>query len=308
MDSTSLSFGTLFSNAVGIEDATKKNNATDNLSISEGSNSLSIDRRKPATVSDILGLKLGQLSGTDYKFIIDAIIFRANDVVPYLMDNYNKTSTAIAGIDTFSFTADAKVVATFQNRFSIVFKPSTLSVNSIVVTATSIGSVATIKWNTFGENAVAYYTIEKSIDGANYTSIGQSIAQNKANAIYTFTDNAMVKTAFYRIKAVNTDGTVIYGNTFKLTTHFLPLITIYPNPLVSKTLNFSFTNVPAGKYLVNIYNVLGQRVQEVAINHSGGNGCNAITINGLMHSGIYNVTIRDSGGHTLYQTNLSVQP
>jgi len=308
MDSTSLSFGTLFSNAVGIEDATKKNNATDNLSISEGSYSLSIDRRKPATASDILGIKLGQLSGTDYKFVVDATIFRANDVVPYLMDNYSKTTTAIIGIDTIAFTADAKVSATFQNRFSFVFKPVILSVNSIVVTATLIGTVATIKWNTVGENGIVNYIIEKSIDGISYTSIGQQSAENPASASYTFTDNVMGITTFYRIKTLNSDGTVAYSNTVKLTTHHSPFTIIYPNPLIGKKLNVSFTDIAAGKYSVNFNNVLGQRIQEVAISHTGGNGIHTIIVNGLIHSGIYSVIIRDSGGHVVYQTNLSVQP
>ena len=308
MDSTSVAFGTLFSNSVGIEDATKKNNATDNLSISEGSNSLSIDRRKPATVSDVLDIKLGQLSGTDYKFIIDATILRANDVVPFLMDNYNKTSTQIAGMDTVSFTADAKVAATFQNRFSIVFKPSTLSVNSIVVTANLISNVASIKWNTFGENAIAYYTIEKSTDGANYISIGQQVAQNTSNAVYTFTDKAMVTTTFYRLRVVNSDGTSTYSNTAKLSAHQLPIINIYPNPLTSRTMKISFTNVSAGNFTVDINNLLGKRVQEVVFSHSGGNCSHTITIKGPISEGIYNVIIRDAGGQAIYQTNLYARP
>lgn len=308
IDSTTAVFGTLFSNAVGIEDATKKNNATDNLSISEGNSSLSTDRRKPATASDVLGIKLGQLSGTAYELILDATIYRANNVVPYLVDNYTKTSAALSGIDTIAFTADAKVTATFQNRFSIVFKPAALSVNSMVVTATSIGNIATIKCNTTGEKGILRFELEKSIDGANYTSIGQQAAENTSNASYTFTDNAFITTIFYRIKAVNRDGTVSYSNTVKHTTHRSTLTRIYPNPLVGKTLNIGFTNIASGKYIVNINNLLGQRVQEIAFTHSGGNVNHAIIVNGLLRAGMYHLTIKDARSQTVYQTNLFIQP
>jgi hypothetical protein len=78
--------------------------------------------------------------------------------------------------------------------------------------------------------------------------------------------------------------------------------------LVGKTLELSFINLAAGKYTVNINNMLGQKVQEVAISHAGGNAKHAITVNNTMLAGTYIVTILNASGYKIYQSKLSFQP
>ena len=309
MDGAIAVFGTQFSNTVGLEDNTKMSNASDNLSIIENGQSLSIDARLPATTSDVLGLGLGQLSGTTYQLEIDATAYTINGVVPYLNDAYKKTSVALtAGINTIDFIVDTKVVATYQNRFSIVFKPTTLAVNSLLASATANGSLATIKWNTVGENGVSHFVVEKSIDGKNFTKIGLEAAKNTSTASYMVTDkDAVSTTSYYRIKAISTVGTLAYSNIVKLTNDHSQLFSIYPNPLIGKTLNVQLGNVVAGKYSVSITNALGQRVSESTLAHAGGSGSQTISVNGNLVAGVYQVTIRSTESkQVVYTSNLSV--
>jgi len=121
--------------------------------------------------------------------------------------------------------------------------------------------------------------------------------------------NSVVEASnYYRIKAVSQVGTVSYSNIAKLTTNNSPLTTIYPNPLVGKILNVSLSNVVAGKYVVSIYNVLGEKVSEQSINHSGGSATHTLTINKTLAAGTYSVVIRELGSSQLvYQTSLAVQ-
>ena len=309
MDGAVAVFGSQFSNGIGIEDAGKMSNASDNLSIIEAGKNLSIDGRLPAKVSDKLPISLGQLSGTNYQLVIDASVFTGNGVTPYLQDTYLNKATALSnGIDTFSFTADAKVAATYQGRFSVVFKPTTLSVNSIVATATANGNVATIKWNTVGENGVAKFEVEKSIDGSGFTKIGEMAAKNTATASYSATDKDEFTTTYYRIKAISFDGVVTYSNITKLITNNELGITLYPNPLVGRKLSFDFNNLVTGKFVVSITNALGQKVAESTIAHTGGNGTHAINIEHSIAAGVYNVVIRDlNSKEQVFQTSLSIQ-
>ncbi len=310
MDGAVAVFGAQFSNAIGVEDNVKMSNASDNLSILEAGKSLSIDGRLPVTVNDVLGINIGSLSGTTYQLEIDATAYSSNGLTAYLRDAYKNTTVALAaGMNTISFTADTKVAATYQNRFSIIFKPSTLSVNSIVATATVNGSVATITWNTVGEKEVAKFEVEKSTDGASFTQIAEQVAKNTASASYTTTDNAATAAAnYYRIKAVSTDGTITYSNTAKLTTNNLQLTTIYPNPLTGKTLNVQLGNVVAGKYKISVTNTLGQKVAESTIVHVGANGTHTVNINSTIATGVYNVVITSiESNQTIYQTSLSIQ-
>ncbi len=309
MDGAVAVFGTQFSNAIGVEDNVKMSNAADNLSILEGTKSLSIDGRLPAIANDVLVINIGSLSGTTYQLEIDATAYTANGLTAYLHDAYKNTTTALAaGINTISFTADAKVAATYQNRFSIVFKPTTLAVNSFVASAKVNGTIATINWNTVGENGVTSYEVEKSNDGTLFTAIAQQVAKNTATASYTATDDKVTVTTYYRIKAISTDGTITYSNIAKLSTNNSPLTTIYPNPLTGNTFNVQLGNVVAGKYVVSITNALGQKVAESTIAHAGGNGTHSVNIESSIAKGVYNVLITSVDSKQLiYQTNLSVQ-
>ena len=308
VDGAAAAFSSSFTNTYGPQDAKKISGSSDNLFITDKGRSLSIDGRLPATASDILPISLSSLSGTTYQLVVNASTYTANGFAPYLVDAYSKTTTAITGIDTIAFTANTSVAATYKNRFSIVFKPTTLSVNSIVATVIANGNTATITWNTVGEKGVAKFEVEKSTDGSSFASIGQQTAKNTATASYTAIDKDVVATTFYRIKAISTDGTIAYSNTVKLTTNHLQLTTIYPNPLTGKTLNVQLGNVVAGKYVVSIYNSLGQKVVESAITHAGGNGTHAVNIEGTVAAGVYNVIIRElNSKEQVFQSSLSVQ-
>ena len=226
-----------------------------------------------------------------------------------LYDAYKNTTTALSGVDTVEFTVDSKTASSYANRFSIIFTPSALAVNSIVASASLNNRIATITWNTIGEKGESRFEVEKSTDGKNFAPIGQQAAKNTSTASYSTTDNNVTATSYYRIKAVSETGAVNYSNVAKLTTNNSPLITIYPNPLVGKTLNVQVTNVAAGKYVVSIYNVLGEKVAEQSIAHSGGSATHAITINNTLARGIYSVTIREaSSNQIVHQTSISVQP
>ena len=309
LDGAAAAFSSNFTNTYGAQDAKKLSGSSDNLFITDKGRSLSIDGRLPATASDVLPISLSSLSGTDYQLVVNAATYIANGYAPYLVDAYSKTTTAITGIDTIDFTANTSVAATYQNRFSIVFKPTTLAVNSIVATATANGNLATITWNTVGEKGVAKFEVEKSTDGTSFASIGQQAAKNTVTASYTATDKDVVTTTFYRIKAVSTDGTIAYSNIAKLTYNLqLTTYNLYPNPLVGKTLNVQLNNVTVGKYVVSIYNSLGQKVIEQAISHAGGNGTHSLNIESSIAKGVYNVVIQEvNSKEPVFQTSLSIQ-
>lgn len=312
LDAAAVAFKSGFSNTVyGPQDALKFSTSTDNLFISNKGKSLSIDGRLPATTSDVIVLAISKPTTTNYQLLVDATSYNGNGLSPYLVDSYKNTTTALsAGVNTIDFTADTTVAATYANRFSIVFKSGELPVNSIAASATLSNKVATITWNTVGEKNVASYIVEKSADAKTFTAIGQVTAKNTSSASYNTTDNSITATTYYRIKAVSTSGSVSYSNVAKVSTdNRLPSYSIYPNPLKGNTLNVSLDNVIAGKYVVSISNLLGQKVLTQTISHEGGSSSHALTINATLAAGIYNVTISEASSKQIVsQTKLSVQP
>ena len=264
----------------------------------------------PATASDAIALKISNPTATAYRLSIDASAYANNGFEPLLYDAYKNTTKALGvGTTTVDFTVDTAKAASFSNRFTILFAPSALPVNSIVANASLSNKTATITWNTVGEKNVASYEVEKSTDAKNFTAIGQVTAKNTATASYAATDNSVVATTYYRIKAISTAGNISYSNVAKVTYDLrLTTYALYPNPLTGKTLNVSLDNVVAGKYTVSISNALGQRVIAQTISHTGGSATHAISINNALTAGVYNVSISEANSkQVVHQSSLIVE-
>ncbi|MFP5041945.1 beta strand repeat-containing protein [Parasediminibacterium sp. JCM 36343] len=312
MDKATLAFDSSFSNSYdGNIDVPKLPNASDNLSIKQGSNSLSIYGRKPGTKDDIIGLLLDGFSKAKYQLQVDATAYNGGGLTAFVYDSYLKTATALQpAVNTITFTADNAVAASYQDRFSIVFKPTILSVNSITASATLKDGAATVSWNTIGENKVAGYTVEKSTNGAAYTKIATVTAKNTASASYSAVDNNVASgTTYYRIKATSFDGSIAYSNVTSVTLATEnSQFTLYPNPVINSKLNVKLENVNAGKYTVSIYNSLGQKVHEEAVSHNGGSAVLALSINSKLATGMYNITIGSANSkQVVYETSVTVE-
>jgi hypothetical protein len=91
---------------------------------------------------------------------------------------------------------------------------STLPVTITNLSATSRNEGNLVQWQTSSEINTKAFFIEKSIDGRNYTTIGEVAAagQSSTTRSYRFTD-ALVKpgTNYYRLRAVDRDGQFTYS-------------------------------------------------------------------------------------------------
>ncbi|MBE7171998.1 MAG: T9SS type A sorting domain-containing protein [Williamsia sp.] len=73
-------------------------------------------------------------------------------------------------------------------------------------------------------------------------------------------------------------------------------ISMYPNPLRSKSVRLSFTNQPPGTYQVELLNGLGQVVYKSQINHAGGSAVQQVELPGKPAAGSYLLNIAGSSG------------
>ena len=151
-----------------------------------------------------------------------------------------------------------------------------------------------LNWQaTVSNNDISYYAIERSNSGnAGFTQIGKvkanKIQPNAATATYAYNlaSNAAANsttTNYYRIRAVNTDGSFVYSDVVSdagLQTG--SAFTISPNPARDV---IKVSGLPANrKTVVNLVNRNGNVLQTVTAQSS------AISINvNALHSGVYNV-------------------
>jgi len=105
------------------------------------------------------------------------------------------------------------------NRFSVVNPGGIiLPVNIISLTAQLQGAAVALAWTSLNELNVAYYEVEHSGDARSFISMGRVAALNNGmpKIDYTFTDEYPGKgDNYYRIKAVDKDGSYKYTNIVK---------------------------------------------------------------------------------------------
>ena len=267
---------------------------------------LSIEGRQLPTTSDTIQLDFQSPSALDYQLQIDPSQFVGNGVKAYLYDNYLQKDTVLADtILLYDFVPDVTNAATYQDRFSIIFKSSTLPISSISLSAILKNATVALNWKTIGESNVESYGIEKSTDGVTFHQIGTVTARNTSIATYAYTDvDVLNGNNYYRIKAVSKNGGFTYSAVSVVAKQGAGVVSIYPNPIKNNLVNIKFNEVSAGKYIMSVINVLGQRVYSKEIQHNGGTAAYNTSLDGNVANGIYKISIISATtGKSVYETS-----
>ncbi|MEP6466648.1 MAG: T9SS type A sorting domain-containing protein [Parafilimonas sp.] len=145
---------------------------------------------------------------------------------------------------------------------------------------------AYLNWSTATESNNKGFSIERSKDGRNFTSVGFVNGAGNSSLVrnYTYTDLTLkdinVTTTYYRLKQVDLDGKFSYSNVLSLNLKNILQWKLYPNPVKNiATVELNLTapskvNVQVisrdGKMVINSdKGVLGQGTQQVFINTQG---------------------------------------
>ncbi len=102
------------------------------------------------------------------------------------------------------------------------FQPfSTLPVKFVGFTLTKTDNHVLVQWATAQEINVELFKIERSYDGANWSSLASVMANGNSNTLnnYKYLDkNIIAKVVYYRIKTIDWDGKSMYTSVKKLRT------------------------------------------------------------------------------------------
>jgi len=134
-----------------------------------------------------------------------------------------------------------------------------------------------INWTTATEINAASFTIEKSLDGNNWSAIATVEAANNANGHqYSYADAHPTATAFYRLKLNDKDGSFIYSPVFSGGCSDVTMpFAVYPNPAVSSTVARIAVR-QGGNAVIKILSADGKLMQTKSAGLT--TGVNAITL------------------------------
>jgi hypothetical protein len=220
----------------------------------------------------------------------------------------------------FQFTSDNSSMYTYgtDEGFNIddvaVFAgaaPSSLPVELTDFTGHNEGEKNILEWHTASEFQTDKFILERSANGLNFETTGEvdAAGNSRASQSYSFTDEEPFQgNNFYRLKILDEDGTFEYSRIILLkteNTNRFPtgIQSIYPNPTTGQS-HISFYEAENNhEYLMRIYSVNGQIMQEEKI--SMNNGKNEISVNSQDYpAGQYIVQFSDLQNGVSYENKL----
>ncbi len=161
-------------------------------------------------------------------------------------------------------------------------------------------SKVTIAWSNMTESEIQNYIIENSVDGSLFQSAGAIMPTGNTGgrADYSYSTTQSEETVYYRIKATESTGTVMYSN-IVVVRKTVPVTTInqslriFPNPVTGGEFSIRLANAPAGRYICTVINPEGQPIRQKMIQHNSGDLVRQIDLTGLS-SGLYRLILRST--------------
>ena len=184
-------------------------------------------------------------------------------------------------------------------KLAVTFSvPKVLPIVLSSFTANAITSPYTrIDFATAHETNAKAINIERSYNGVDY-AIATSLNAKGSTGVnsYSYTDKVDASEAkvYYRLKAINKDGSYRYSNTIAVTLANAQkgmTVDVYPNPIRSNDLHANLYLLKDEALTVHVFDMSGKLVSEQKV--QGTKGQNTITINAFrtLSAGIYTVNV-----------------
>jgi hypothetical protein len=203
-------------------------------------------------------------------------------------DNTSGTVTSQNSVTNFSpFTLASSTI--LDNPLPVVFAN---------VKAYEKNNGVQIEWSNLTEKDVAGYAIERSSNGSEFSAISQQLPTSNQNdkADYSaFDANPAQGANYYRIKATETTGKVVYSKILSVNMGSGNQgLRLYPNPVKGNQVTISLTNVKRGQYTLRVVNTAGQDIFRQSLNNQSTSLTQTLDLPSTIKAGVYNLVITGS--------------
>ncbi|RSK46876.1 T9SS type A sorting domain-containing protein [Hymenobacter rigui] len=185
--------------------------------------------------------------------------------------------TTVANVGTFSAPALADLdgdgyldlivgnaAGTVGLYEDVVSASRPLPVTLTSFTGTAAGSGNQLRWNTAQEVNSAKFVVERSADGKTYQTVAELAAAGNSSTsrTYQYLDATDLRTAYYRLREVDIDGTVSYSSVVVVarTSAVVSGFSAFPNPFEAELLVGLPAGTEAQPTAVSISTLAGQTV------------------------------------------------
>jgi len=221
-------------------------------------------------------------------------------------------SQAHTGDSSFTITSIGNYNITVTNKIAnqLTLRSDTLNVDALPVTllnftAARVKTGVQLNWQTAQEVNIASYIVERSTDGAAFTSIGTVAATGNSTIRqayqYTDVDAAAINsnTLYYRLKIADKDGNYSYSKIVSLQNEgSSKAFVVYPNPARTSCM-VQFTATAAKKYVIALTTADGKVIKRISVAATPGSNRVAVDVAGLPQATYLINVISDEGSKTL---------
>lgn len=293
-DGSILFFADNYDNGIDGYDSRKQSNFGENLCIVSNTSKLVAERRNFPAKNDSIQLAMTGMKKMTYQLQLFGNPLQDNSLAAFLKDSYlNKETFIVTGdTTTYDFTIDANTASAAEKRFSIVFKTTApLALNVKSIKAYQQSDKIAVEWQVTDEQKIREYTIEKSVNGKDFTGVATVAASNAG--FYKWIDaNAAEGANYYRIKCIDESGTFTRTQIAKVMLGKLsPELSIFPNPVEGGIMNVQFVNQAKGTYKLRLISNAGQVVYQSSLTHNGGSASQSVNLPAKSLGGTYQLEI-----------------
>ena len=283
-------------------DAPKLSNSLfDFYSLSSDNKHLAIDYRSSATMDSIIPLGITTSVPGNYSINLSELSGLPNTKL-VLMDKKLNTVTPLAKVgDSYSFSITTDSSSFGNQRFQLGLSQNVvLPVQLVDITAQlQTNKTVAFSWTTATEVNLAYYHVQRSMDGSNFSTVGKVAATGAGN--YTYNDDLSIisnlpSTVYYRLQIVDNNASSAYSKVVscQLSNVTKPALSIYPNP-VQATLYAQVTVTKAGPIDITVTDMQGKLLSKQIAQVAA--GTTAVSVNtASLAGGNYVLVIKGTDG------------
>jgi len=299
VDGNLTNYNSIYSNAVDIDDAWKMTNPGINFGIVRETFNLVVERRTLIGLTDTTFFRMWNLPQYHYRirFVLKNLNHPGMGAI--VKDNYLNIETNIGLNDTtyYDFNVDANSASSGETRFQVIFGASyfaPVDVSFTGIQAQRKGKDVFVEWGVASETSMESYIVEHSADGRNFQAL-QQVRPYNTPVFKTYNYNDLKASSgdnFYRIKGISINGKVQYSPVATVRSiNAAQSITVYPNPVVNKTVQLQFNNQPEGKYNVTLLHNNGVSQQLSTIQVNSGQGTQSVNLPYNLIPGVYRLQL-----------------
>lgn len=188
----------------------------------------------------------------------------------------------------------------FFDNFSFL-----LPVKMTSFTAQSKNQSVSINWSATNENDLKYYTVQKSVNGTQWTDLRTVMPGASASNTYFITDAAAsTAVVYYRIKQTDRNGHAIYSKALIVRSGNINNGSITNNTVVTDAINMQINAVENDTYSVEVYAMNGSKVKQQQLSVSAGFNSTTVDMPSISGNGLYVLTVKNKRGETIHHSKL----